>query len=190
MNFVEQFSYNVEIIQDHYFWREPSRNPLKAIENMRISGGKRSHVFDPLCQRRRSLKCLYAFKILSITIRYYCSLEKKIAEIVKVGEAIKDWIKTRKIYRVAAPTKSSGLFKKKIEVVCSISVSFDGKGHFKKPSRYKVYPRVLKDTYPSCYTQSCYQTPRVGYKNPPPNYQTLSSSYQIPPYNYKTPPPS
>ena len=72
---------------------------------MRISGGKSSHGFDPLCLRSRSLKCSYAFKIKNITTGILL-IEENFTEIVKVGEAIEDGIKIEKFSRIAAPTES------------------------------------------------------------------------------------
>lgn len=56
----------------------------------------------------------------------------KFVEILKVGEAIKDDLKTGNIYRIATSTKSSGLFIKKREDVSSISYTYDGKENFNK----------------------------------------------------------
>lgn len=69
------------------------------------------------------------------------------------------------------PTKSSGLLIQKREDVSSICFTSDGNGHFRKPLPYKGYPRALQNTYLACYIQSGYQTPLMGYQNPPPNYQ-------------------
>uniref|UniRef100_M1BQB8 Gag-pro n=1 Tax=Solanum tuberosum TaxID=4113 RepID=M1BQB8_SOLTU len=82
-----------------------------------------------------------------------------------------------------------GLLGKKREDVSSISCASDGKGHFRKFSSYKDYPRAPQNSYPACYTQSGYQTPPPSYQILPLNYQTPPPSYQIPPFVYQTPPP-
>ncbi|XP_015160984.1 pollen-specific leucine-rich repeat extensin-like protein 1 [Solanum tuberosum] len=71
----------------------------------------------------------------------------------------------------------------------SISCASDGKGHFRKSSPYEGYPRAPQNSYPSCYTQSGYQTPSSSYQILPPNYQTPLASYQIPFLVYQTPSP-
>ena len=86
-------------------------------------------------------------------------IRAKCAEIVKVGDAIEDGIKTRKISPVSSLTEYVGLLKKKREDVSSISYALDGKGHFRKSSTYKCYPRDQQNSYLVCYTQPSCQTP-------------------------------
>lgn len=86
-------------------------------------------------------------------------IRAKFTEIVKVGDAIEDGIKTRKISLVSSLTEYVGLLKKKREDVSSISYALDGKGHFRKSSTYKCYPRDQQNSYLVCYTQPSCQTP-------------------------------
>ena len=69
----------------------------------------------------------------------------KFAEIVKIGETIEDGLKSRKLDRVAASPRSSGLLKKKIEEIAAIS--YGGKDNSQKivifPRSFPAFPKVL-----------------------------------------------
>ncbi|KAK4706899.1 hypothetical protein R3W88_033542 [Solanum pinnatisectum] len=117
----------------------------------------------------------------------------KFAEIVKVGETIKDGLRTGKIACVAASLGSSGLLKKKKSDVSSIS--YEGKKTPKKASSYQSRSRPSQSSYPACYAQADYQntpppnyqnTPLPNYQNiPPPIYQTSPPIYQTPSHHYR-----
>lgn len=97
----------------------------------------------------------------------------KFAEIVKVGETIKDWLKTRKITRVSASPISSGLFKKKEDVYV---VSYEGKKTPRISSSYHGRSRPSQSSYQTCYTQAYYQ-------NIPPPLQLPKCSSHLPKYS-------
>ncbi|KAK4710439.1 hypothetical protein R3W88_004952 [Solanum pinnatisectum] len=186
-DFVERFAYNVEIIPDRYSLERIKRKPTKSYREYAYRWRKEAARVRPPMTEKEIAEMFIRIQEQEYYDKIMLLIGAKFTEIVKVGEAIEDGIKTEKISRVAALTESSGLSKKKREDVSSISYAYDGKRHFKKFLPYKGYPRAPQNSYPSYYTQSGYQTPPPSYQIPTPNYQTPSPSYQIQSPIYQTP---
>ncbi|KAK4710153.1 hypothetical protein R3W88_004666 [Solanum pinnatisectum] len=188
-DFVERFAYNVEIVPDHYSLERINRKSTESYREYAYRWRKEVARVRPFTSEKEIVEVFIRIQEPEYYDKIILLIGAKFAEIVKVGEAIEDGIKTGKISRIAAPTESSGLLKKKIDDVSSISCTYNGKGHFKKSSLYKGYPRAPQNSYPVCYTQSGYQTPPTSYQALPLNYQIPPLSYQISPLVYQTLPP-
>ncbi|XP_049405306.1 uncharacterized protein LOC125868788 [Solanum stenotomum] len=210
-DFVERFAYNVEIVPDCYSLERIRKKSTESYREYAYKWRKKAARVRPPMSEKEIVEVFIRIQEPEYYDRIMLLIGAKFAEIVKVGKAIEDGIKAGKISRVAAPTKSSGLLKKKRDDVSSISYAFDGKGHFRKSSPYKGHPRAPQNSYPACYTQSGYQTPPPSYQFPPLVYQTpfpyyqnthpyylapsvncsnIQSSYQTPPPHYQNTHPS
>ncbi|KAK4730295.1 hypothetical protein R3W88_023283 [Solanum pinnatisectum] len=199
-DFVERFAYNVEIVPDRYSLERIKRKSTESYREYAYRWRKEAARVRPPMIEKEIVEVFIRIQEPEYYDKIMLLIGAKFAEIVKVGEAIEEGIKTGKISRFATLTESSGLLKKKREDVSSIS--YNGKRHFKKSLPYKGYPRAPQNSYPAYYTQSGYQTPPPSYQIPPPIYQTppphyrntypyyqnpsvdcsnIQSSYQIPP---------
>ena len=126
----------------------------------------------------------------------------KFAELIKVGETIKDGLKTGKISYVAASSGSLVTLKNKREEIAAIL--YGGKKTTRSSSYSQVCSWPSQHSYHALYMQGChpnnppiYQNTKATYrnvqaplyKNPPPNYQNPSSIYpnNPPPYKISNP---
>jgi len=117
----------------------------------------------------------------------------KFSEIVKVGEAIEDGLKTGKIIRMTPQDEFSGPLRRKREDVSSISFESSQKSkrhaglNVRKSLPSKTYPLTPQNPY---LIQPNYQTPppnHPNYQAPLPNYPNAPHSYQAPQYqNFQT----
>ncbi|XP_015166046.1 uncharacterized protein [Solanum tuberosum] len=190
-DFVKQFAYNVKIVPDRYSLERIKKKSTESYYEYAYRWRKEAARVRPSMSE----------KIIEVFIRiqepeYYdrimLLIRAKFAEIVKVGEAIEDGIKTEKISRIAAPTESSRLLKKKREDVSSISC------YQTPPPSYQILPPNYQ-TPPASYQipSLVYLTPHPHYQNTHPYYQApsvncsnIQSSYQIPPPHYQNTPSS
>ncbi|KAK4718931.1 hypothetical protein R3W88_017269 [Solanum pinnatisectum] len=153
-DFVERFAYNVEIIPDRYSLERIKRKSTESYREYAYRWRKEAARVRPPMTEKEIIEVFIRIQEPEYYDKIILLIGAKFAEIVKVGEAIEEGIKTGKISRFATLTESSGLLKKKGEDVSSIS--YDGKRHFKKSLPYKGYPRAPQNLYPAYYTQSGY----------------------------------
>ncbi|XP_059284827.1 extensin-1-like [Lycium ferocissimum] len=120
------------------------------------------------------------------------------SELVKMGEAIEDGLKTYRIVSMTGKSAGSGFtgfMRKKKEDVASIS-------HIPKPKRREDFPMgayaspppnnyvpTPYNTVPVYYAQPNFQSPPPNYQAPPNTFHSPPPNYQAPQPNYQTPPP-
>ncbi|KAK4708058.1 hypothetical protein R3W88_028983 [Solanum pinnatisectum] len=180
-DFVERFAYNVEIVPDRYSLERIKRKSTESYREYAYRWRKEAARVRPPMTEKEIVEVFIRIQEPEYYDKIMLLIGEKFVEIVKVGEAIEEGIKTGKISRFATLTESSGLLKKKREDVSSIS--YDGKRHFRKSLPYKGYPRAPQNSYPACYTQSSYQIPLSIYQTPPPHHQNTHPYYQGPSVN-------
>ncbi|KAL3364209.1 hypothetical protein AABB24_013125 [Solanum stoloniferum] len=126
-DFVERFAYNVEIVPDRYSLERIKKKSTESYREYAYRWRKEAARVRPPMSEKEIVDVFIRIQEPEYYDRIMLLIGAKFAEIVKVGEAIEDGIKTGKISRVAAPTESSGLLKKKREDVSSISYAPDRK---------------------------------------------------------------
>ncbi|KAK4714138.1 hypothetical protein R3W88_020045 [Solanum pinnatisectum] len=195
-DFIERFAYNVEIVPDRYSLEKMKQKLNESYREFAYRWRKEAARVRPPMSEKEIVEVFVRVQEPEYYDRIMLLVGAKFAEIVKVGEAIEDGLRTGKIAHVAASPGSSSLLKKKIEDVSSIS--YEGKKIPRKSPSYQGRSRPSQISYPACHAQADYQniplpsyhnTPPSSYHNtPPPNYQLSPPIYQTPPPVYQNPP--
>ncbi|XP_049365851.1 uncharacterized protein LOC125830722 [Solanum verrucosum] len=143
-DFVERFAYNVEIVLDRYFLERIKRKSPESYREYAYRWRKEAARVRPPIFEKEIVEMFIIIQEQEYHDRIMLLIGEKFAEIVKVGEAIEDGIKTGKISRVAASIESSGLLKKKRDDMSSISCALMEKDTSENPHLTKVILELHK----------------------------------------------
>ncbi|KAK4724407.1 hypothetical protein R3W88_027186 [Solanum pinnatisectum] len=165
-DFIKRFAYNVEIVPDHYFLEKMKQKSNESYREFAYRWRKEAVRVRPPMSEKEIVEVFVQVQKLEYYDRIMFLVGATFAEIVKVGDTIEDGLRTGRIARVAASLGPSGLLKKKIEDVSSIS--YEGKKIPRKISSYQGRSRPSQSSYPAYYAQADYQN------TPPPSYQNIS----------------
>ncbi|KAK4726978.1 hypothetical protein R3W88_031895 [Solanum pinnatisectum] len=175
-DFIERFGYNVEFNPDRY---SLERIKLKSWESYREYAYRwRREVAKvrPPMTKKEIIEVFVHIQELEYYNRMLLILGGKFSEIVKIGEAIEDGLKTGKIIRTTPHVESPRPLTRKREDVSSISFELSQKS--KRHAGHYVQNLLPSKTYPLA-TQNPYPI-QPNYQSSPPNYP----NYQTPPPNY------
>ncbi|MCD9559849.1 hypothetical protein HAX54_018173, partial [Datura stramonium] len=123
--------------------------------------------------------------------RMLTMIGQKFSELLKIGEAIEDGLKTGKIGSKVTQANTTGFVRKKKEDVSSLSYSpasrprgnFGSNSTVKTPSRLSLlnnHPQAPYSPYPIFYAQPNFQPPPQIYPNFQHNYKAPTPVYQNP----------
>ncbi|XP_059281350.1 uncharacterized protein LOC132035048 [Lycium ferocissimum] len=183
--FMERFRFNMETVPDRYYLEKVKQ---KSTENFREYASRwrteAARVQPPMGEEElvsvfiRSQETDFYDRMLSMAGRPF-------SELVKMGEAIEDGLKTGRIISMTGKpvgSGSTGFARKKKEDVASIS-------HTPKPKRREDFPmEAYASPPPNTYVPTPYNTVPIYYAQP--TFQSLPQNYQAPPNAFQSPPPN
>ncbi|XP_060182483.1 uncharacterized protein LOC132612177 [Lycium barbarum] len=189
--FMERFCFNMKTVSNRYYLdkvkQKSTKNFCEYASRWRTEAAR---VQPPMGEEE-----LVSVFIRSQEIDFYEGMlsmaGRPFSELVKMGEAIEDGLKTGRIISITGKSTGSssiGFMHKKKEDVDSISYTPSP-----KPKRREGFPmEAYASPPPNTYIRTPYNTVPVYYaqqtfQSPPPNYQAPQPNYKTPPPTYRTP---
>ncbi|XP_069145685.1 uncharacterized protein [Solanum lycopersicum] len=118
-DFIERFTYNVKIVPDRYSLEDEAKT--KSNREFAYRWRKEAARVRPPMTEKEIVEVFVRVQEPEYYDRIMLLVEAKFAEIVKVGETIKDGLKSGKIAHVSTSPGSSGLIRKRREEVVAFS---------------------------------------------------------------------
>ncbi|KAK4722115.1 hypothetical protein R3W88_012348 [Solanum pinnatisectum] len=180
-DFIERFSYNVEFIPDRYSLERIKQNSTESYREYAYRWRREAARVRPPMTEKEIIEVFVHIQEPEYYNGMLFILGGKFNEIVKIGEAIEDGLKTGKIIRITPQDESSGPLRRKREDVSSISFESSQKAkrraslNVRKPLPSRTYPLAPQNPHP---IQPDYQAPSPYYPNyqaPLPNYLNSQS---------------
>ena len=138
-DFIDQFSYNMEIIPDRYSLEKMKQKSTKSYREFAYRWRKEEVRVRPTMSEKEIVEVFVRVQEPEYYDRIILLVGAKFVETAKIGETLEDGLKTRKIARIAASFGSSGLLKKKRDDVSG--VSYEGKKTPRRSSSHQGRPQ-------------------------------------------------
>ena len=148
-DFIDRFSSNVEIVPDRYSLEKMKQKYTESYRKFAYKWRKEAARVRPPMSEKEIVEVFERVQEPEYYDRIMLLIGTKFAEIVKIGEIIKDDLKLGKIARVSASPGSSGLLKKKREDKAAIS--YEGKKNPRRSSfsHFQGHSRPSQNSYRS-----------------------------------------
>nr|XP_025888955.1 uncharacterized protein LOC112942271 [Solanum lycopersicum] len=177
-DFMDRFAYNVEIVPDRYSLEKMKKKFTNSYREFAYRWRKVAVRVRPTMTEKEIVEVFGRVQEPEYYDRIILLIGAMFAEIVKVGETIKDALKSGKIARVSASPRSFGLVRNKREEVAAIS--YGGR----KVPRNSLRPQDCPKPPPKSHQAYLPQSNHSGNYNAAPTYpEAQILSYQNPPPN-------